>query len=994
MTGGPAQGLKSGWRRGLRTLGMLVWTAVMLYSAGIPTTWRQQTVVALAIVAFALTAGKLSSGSVPTLILVLASCVSTLRYGVWRVVTVGHVLRVGGTRSTLPGDWFVVVLLGAELYSLLNLGLGYFQMVWPLRRAPVPLPQDTELWPEVDLLIPTLDEPLEVVKYTALGALNMDWPPDKLNVYVLDDGRREELRSFCAEAGIGYMIREGNESAKAGNLNRALERTHAAFVAVFDADHVPVRSFLQMTMGWFERDPMLGLVQTPHHLYSADPFERNLHRSGAIPNEGELFYGVVQDGNDLWNAAYFCGTGAVLRRAALDSVGGMATETLTEDAHTSLRMQKKGWGTAYINLPLAAGLATERLGDHIRQRRRWARGMAQVLRLENPLFAAGLTWPQRLCYFHAAIYFFNALPRLVFLIAPLMYLVLGRATIPGYWAAVLAYAAPHLMLGYAANARLHGRHRFSFWNEIYETVLAPFLLLPTLAGFLFPRMGKFEATPKGDAVERGFFDSRAAWPLVLLFCGNAFGLACAGFRVLSVRMTGVRLPHGAQSWANTLYRGSDLGPVWMNVAWTVFNLMILSVAISVARETLQRRRAVSLQRTAKAALVFSDGRWAEGTTEDVSSGGLLLRSSVPIKAGVREAVTLILSLQGQETVLPATVVEAVSRAVRVHFDPLTVREEEGLATVLYAAADSWIGRGMTVEPDCPLKSLGRVAALAFAGIRRALGAVGAAGSGPMFALAVGLLPIGMGWVVFSSMRSGAQAAPAREVTAGSIGQTHAGVTERRTLLRDLSAPVRVEPGRADSGAMHFGAGTNEVIERASLRLRYRFVDGRPHDEPVDVILNGLALSADPATRNSEDDLVSSGFGHAGWRELRWSLPPELLVRDNGLEVRLLAPAQRACASGSCSDTPIEVDTSASALDVFSRSFTVAPAPVSGAMLSKRFSPEAWARQRFRGELFPPLHRAVWAVSATISVCAALSCLALAYLLRATLRERALLRLQI
>ena len=200
-----------------------------------------------------------------------------------------------------------------------------------------------------------------MVRYTALGALNMDWPADKLHVYILDDGRREEFRQFAFEAGIGYMTRKDNEHAKAGNINAALTTMDSPYVAIFDCDHVPTRSFLQMTMGWFLRDQKLAMLQTPHHFYSPDPFERNLQQFRMIPNEGELFYGIVQDGNDFWNATFFCGSCAVLRREALDEIGGIAVETVTEDAHTSLRMQMNGWDTAYINIPQAAGLATERL---------------------------------------------------------------------------------------------------------------------------------------------------------------------------------------------------------------------------------------------------------------------------------------------------------------------------------------------------------------------------------------------------------------------------------------------------------------------------------------------------------------------------------------------------------------------------------------------------------------------------------------------------------
>ena len=106
----------------------------------------------------------------------------------------------------------------------------------------------------------------------------------------------------------------------------------------------------------------------------------------------------------------------------------------------------RGWNTAYINIPQAAGLATESLSSHVGQRIRWARGMIQILRTDNPLFVKGLKWPQRICYFNAMIHFLYAVPRLVFLTAPLVYMLLGRINIPGYWIAILAYGLPHLFL--------------------------------------------------------------------------------------------------------------------------------------------------------------------------------------------------------------------------------------------------------------------------------------------------------------------------------------------------------------------------------------------------------------------------------------------------------------------------------------------------------------------------------------------------------------------
>ena len=333
----------------------------LCFTATLYLTWPQQALMAALILVIAVWMDRNSTSYLVTLTLMLLSVYVTCRYAFWRLNSVVGFLRDPGHPWSVLDAFFIWLLLLAEGYAFVVLFLGYLQMLWPLRRTPVALPEDVEEWPPVDLLIPTLNEPLSVVRFTALAAMNIDWPADKLHVYLLDDGRREEFRAFAEEAGVGYIARDDNRDAKAGNINHALALLRSPYVAVFDSDHVPTRSFLQVTMGWFLRDRKLGMMQTPHHFYSPDPFERNLNQFRTIPNEAELFYGVVQDGNDFWNATFFCGSCAVLRRSALDEIGGVAVETVTEDAHTSLRMQMSGWNTAYINIPQAAGLATERL---------------------------------------------------------------------------------------------------------------------------------------------------------------------------------------------------------------------------------------------------------------------------------------------------------------------------------------------------------------------------------------------------------------------------------------------------------------------------------------------------------------------------------------------------------------------------------------------------------------------------------------------------------
>ncbi|ECA6802436.1 TPA: cellulose biosynthesis cyclic di-GMP-binding regulatory protein BcsB [Salmonella enterica] len=350
-------------------------------------------------------------GRFSALMLIVLSLTVSCRYIWWRYTST---LNWDDPVSLVCG----LILLFAETYAWIVLVLGYFQVVWPLNRQPVPLPKEMSQWPTVDIFVPTYNEDLNVVKNTIYASLGIDWPKDKLNIWILDDGGRESFRQFARHVGVHYIARATHEHAKAGNINNALKHAKGEFVAIFDCDHVPTRSFLQMTMGWFLKEKQLAMMQTPHHFFSPDPFERNLGRFRKTPNEGTLFYGLVQDGNDMWDATFFCGSCAVIRRKPLDEIGGIAVETVTEDAHTSLRLHRRGYTSAYMRIPQAAGLATESLSAHIGQRIRWARGMVQIFRLDNPLFGKGLKLAQRLCYLNAMFHFLSGIPRLIFLTAP------------------------------------------------------------------------------------------------------------------------------------------------------------------------------------------------------------------------------------------------------------------------------------------------------------------------------------------------------------------------------------------------------------------------------------------------------------------------------------------------------------------------------------------------------------------------------------------------
>ena len=476
-----------------------------------------------------------------------------------------------------------LALFGAELYGFLILLGGYFQTAIVTDQKPPPLPTDLWLLPTVDVYIPTYNEPIDVLRRTVVGAMAIDYP--KKRVYILDDTprthknpkraaqleeRRNAVAALAEETGCTALRRPNNKGAKAGNINHAMAKTDGDLIAIFDADHVPVRTFLQMTVGFFIENLNVALVQTPHHFYNPDPFERNLFREGRMPPEQHLFYHRIQKGNDFWNSAFFCGSCAVIRRKALEMVDGIAQETVTEDAHTALKLHALGWESRYVDVPQAAGLATEKFGFHVQQRIRWARGMVQILRLDNPLFKKGLTLAQRFNYLNAAGHFLFGVPRLVYLLAPSMFLIFGLHPLNADVRQVLIYALPHLFLVAACTASVNRNTRYSFWPEVYETSIAWYTSWVTTVALITPRYGSFNVTPKGDQVTTVEFDWQSARPMLVLY----------GLTLVCLFISPWRIASDPAHWDT----------IAVAAVWNLYNLVVLSASIMVAVERPQRRQ--------------------------------------------------------------------------------------------------------------------------------------------------------------------------------------------------------------------------------------------------------------------------------------------------------------------------------------------------------------------------------------------------------------------
>ncbi len=623
------------------------------------------------------------------LLLLTVSSLMTVRYLYYRT---SYTLNFDGILNTI----FTLLLYVAELYAIATLFLSYFQTLKIRDRKPVDLSlTPVEDWLKVDVYIPTYNEDVDIVRKTVLGAVAIDYPAAKKQVYVLDDGRaekykarRRELQAMCDELGVQMLVRDDNEHAKAGNINTALPRTQGDLVLILDCDHIPSRGFLQNVVGFFQ-NPKIALVQTPHWFYNPDPFERNLLTKGKIPVGNELFYKVLQKGNDYWNAAFFCGSAAVIRREYLLQVGGIATETVTEDCHTSLRLHSLGYETLYYDKIMVAGLAPEKFSAYVGQQVRWARGMAQILRLENPLFnrQLKLRLSQRICYFSATSHFFFGFPRLMYLIAPMLYLLLGINPVRGLGLETLFYALPHILLSMQTNHLPYKHVRFSFWNEIYEFVMSFQAGMVTLLALVNPKLGSFNVTDKGLVVTKRSFDFESVRYLLILGVLTAASLAAVPFWLILSPM--------------------DTQSVLINTMWCLFNLLLVVAACLVAFEQPQLRSQHRLIRTMPIVL-HSDTMTLWGTTVDISESGALIQlDEWPNTADeVRLEIT---GDFGAKVLVEARIVRAIATPdlktqIAVEFLNLTQAQKDDLSVLLFSDVDEWFSQERA-EMDRPFESL-------------------------------------------------------------------------------------------------------------------------------------------------------------------------------------------------------------------------------------------------------------------------------------------------
>jgi cellulose synthase (UDP-forming) len=485
------------------------------------------------------------------------------------------------------------LLLSAEVFILVH-SFGYFLNLFRVvvgekeLGCATPVPELTGNLPPVAIIVSSYHEPLSVLDDTLTCFYNLTYPNKHL--YFLDDTRyglpgedaqemaryRQAVDELCEGLEISLFRRQWH-GAKAGMINDFLDylagREREGFVMrhfgtapqeqekyliVFDADMNPFPDFVEPLVTRMEHEPRLAFIQTPQ--YYTNFADNRVARASGL--QQAIFYEYICEGKSLQDAMFCCGTNVILRREALEDVGGFDDESVTEDFATSLKFHMKGWSSAYFNKVCAFGMGPEDLHGFFKQQFRWALGTVGLYRIiliefiKNPRRLPFVKWWE---YFLSGTHYFVGWVFLILVLCPVLYLVWG---VPTYFVKpelYFVFFAPYLVLSLSVFLWTLGRRSYRmselFIGMVLTPITFPVYVKASLQAMLGMR-GAFGITPKEGSSS---LPLSALWPQLLLAAVCCFALVWGVMRLI--------------------YEREPVYALVVNSVWCLYHLLILSSVI-------------------------------------------------------------------------------------------------------------------------------------------------------------------------------------------------------------------------------------------------------------------------------------------------------------------------------------------------------------------------------------------------------------------------------
>lgn len=582
--------------------------------------------------------------------------------------------------------FFSVALYVAEVYGLIGSALHVFMVSRLTRRDPLPVIEGKT----VDVYITTINEPVDLIRKTIIAAKNMDYAHV---TWLLDDGRRPEMKALAEHYGINYLARESNEHAKAGNLNYAYAHSEGDFICIFDADHCPQRNFITNTIGYFA-DDNVAFVQTPQDFYNLDSYQhRQAKGNKRVWTEQSLFFRVIQRGKDYWNSAFFCGSCAIVRRSALDAIGGFATGTLTEDLHTSIRLHKKGYRSIYMQQSMAYGVAPANVAPFLSQRVRWGQGAMQVWKMEGILTARGLTFAQRLNYLASVLTYFDGWQKGLFYLAPVIVLLTGVMPIAAINSEFLIHFIPYYLLSYLVFEEVGRGYGKMFYIEQYNFGRFFAFAWATLAWF--GKNTAFRVTDK--SLNQAQVSKRVLMPQLVVIALNVFAI-----------------PLGCLLYY--FYGYLPIEGVISNVIWALINSGVAFSLLRFTKNVSRYKRSDYRFPINLPARVSIGAETAYVTVDNISSSGCKFYGALPETLALGDALSGQIALPSGELAFHGIIAARIMsppdengkrylKGIGCHFDWEKDNNQDALDLFLYGSDLQWTLHHLTEQSLTPFEWL-------------------------------------------------------------------------------------------------------------------------------------------------------------------------------------------------------------------------------------------------------------------------------------------------
>lgn len=481
--------------------------------------------------------------------------------------------------------------------------------------------------PAVDIWITTCNEAFAVVSRTLAAAKAVDYPVEKVRIFVLDDGRRGWLKKYCAKLGVNYLARPTSRGNKAGNHNDALAITRsmnpAPFILVLDADFCIHRNIIYRLIGFFE-DQKVGIVGTPQYFNNGEAFVANLRANCMAVDDQRTFFDVIQPGKDRFDSAFFCGTSSMIRRSALEEIGGVPEETLAEDLYLSYKMYAAGYITRFHAEILSSGVAAETFSSYLGQRMRWCRGCLQGLwKPYGPFGFTRITMMQRLNLLSTMAYWVSQFFYPLFLLGPVLYWIFGIATLKTTGISEMCTHALPLMIVRCAYEIIFSGGRIVPWiTNIGQVATSFHVSRCVIETLLFPNKKiSWFVTSKEPSGNKKVFNLKLISGMLVLHAVSIFGLFVNQFPDMALIDNG-GLQHSG-----------------INIVWSIYLAFTGVLTVMVAIDLPKPRQHDRFQ-IGEPAVLSCQGVRTDCQLVDMSMSGARIKLSAPLLKGLSDQMMI------------------------------------------------------------------------------------------------------------------------------------------------------------------------------------------------------------------------------------------------------------------------------------------------------------------------------------------------------------------